>query len=172
MYSHLLPAQSSARTQSRSPDDRDAAAIVQGLRRIVKALQLYSQEVYRSYHLTAPQLWVLKTLHRQGPMPDGRLAQALVLHQSSVSVLLRRLVRRGLVRRKRAPGDRRIVTAELTPRGAALAAEAPEPAQGRLLHSLGAMPHTEVRKIRKAVDRLVEAMEASGVEARFFFAEE
>ena len=49
---------------------------------------------------------------------------------------------------------------------------APEAAQGRLLHALTRMPADEVRKIRKAVDRLVHVMEASDVEARFFFSTE
>jgi transketolase len=54
---------------------------------------------------------------------------------------------------------------------AALAADAPEAAQGRLLHALDVMPPGQVRSIRRAVDRLVQAMEATDVPARFFFAE-
>ena len=150
----------------------DAGAIVQGLRRIVKALQEYSQDVHRSYSLTAPQLWALKTLQRRGPLSTGSLAQALAVHQSSVSVLIQRLERRGLVRRARVTPDRRFVRVELSERGAALAADAPEPAQGRLLHGLGAMPGREVRAIRRAVDRLVEVMEAPDLGVRFFFSDE
>jgi len=63
------------------------------------------------------------------------------------------------------------VDVELTKRGAALAADAPEAAQGRLLHALEAMPAREVRRIKHAVTRLVQAMEASDVHARFFFAD-
>ncbi|HEY8104596.1 MAG TPA: MarR family transcriptional regulator [Gemmatimonadales bacterium] len=154
------------------PAASDAAAIVQGLRRIVKALQVYSQEVYRSYGLTVPQLWVLKTLQRHGPLSAGRLAQTMAVHQSSMSVLIQRLERRGLVRRARVTPDRRFVRVELTERGGVLAGAAPEPVQGRLLHGLDAMQGPEVRRIRRAVDRLVEAMEASDVEARFFFSDE
>jgi len=154
------------------PAASDATAIVQGLRRIVHALQLYSQDVYRSYHLTAPQLWALKTLQRDGPLSAGHLARSLAVHQTSVSVLIQRLERRGLVRRARVTPDRRFVRVELTERGAALAGEAPEPAQGRLLHALDAMPPREIRAIRRAVDRLVQAMEASDVAAQFFFSDE
>jgi DNA-binding MarR family transcriptional regulator len=161
-----------ARASKTPPAGPDAAAIVQGLRRIVRALELYSQDVYRTYGLTGPQLWVLKTLQRDGPLSAGHLAQALAVHQSSVSVLIQRLERRGLVRRARVTPDRRFVRVELTERGAALATEAPEPAQGRLLHGLDAMPPQEVRKIRRAVDRLVQVMEASDVAAQFFFSDE
>ncbi|HEY6158280.1 MAG TPA: MarR family transcriptional regulator [Gemmatimonadales bacterium] len=148
----------------------DTTEIVQGLRRIVKALHTYSQDVRNAYGLTGAQLWALKAL-RSGRMSTGRLAAALAVHQSSVSILVDRLDKRGLVRRIRGRLDHRFVDIELTRRGAALAADAPEAAQGRLLHALEAMPAREVRSIRRAVDRLVQAMEATDVHARFFFAD-
>jgi DNA-binding MarR family transcriptional regulator len=155
----------------RRPRQADATLIVQGLRRIVKALHSFSQDVYRTYGLTAPQLWALKTLQREGPLSAGHLAQALAVHQSSLSVLIDRLEKHDLVHRIRAAHDRRFVHIALTKRGAALSHRAPEPAQGRLLHGLGAQTPSEVRAIRNAVDRLVEAMEASDTKARFFFTE-
>jgi MarR family transcriptional regulator, organic hydroperoxide resistance regulator len=157
---------------ARRDGSRDTAHIVQGLRRIVKALHGYSQEVRAAYALTGPQLWALKTLRRGGHLPVGQLAESLAVHQSSISLLLDRLEKRGLVRRLRGRPDRRVVRVALTKRGAALAADAPEAAQGRLLHALAEMPVAEVRKIRRAVDRLVRAMEATDVKARFFFSDE
>lgn len=156
----------------RAHKSSDTAAIVQGLRRIVKALQTYSQDVRSGYGLTGPQLWALRTLQRSGRMPVGRLAEALVVNQSSVSTLVDRLVRRGLVRRIRGRTDRRFVEIALTPRGRALVADAPEAAQGRLLHALEAMRAPDVRRIRHVVDELVMAMEAANVTARFFFSDE
>ncbi len=147
------------------------AAIVQGLRRIAKAVEDYSREVYRAYGLTGPQLWALKTLYRRGPLTAGELAEALLVHQSSVSVLVARLEGRHLVRRVRRRNDRRYVEIALTPSGRTLAARSPEPAQGRLLHQLRRMPATEVARIRDSVDALVAAMGAGGTETRFFFAE-
>jgi DNA-binding MarR family transcriptional regulator len=157
---------------TRSERRSDTVEIVQGLRRIVKALHSYSQDVRKAYGLTGPQLWALKTLQGNGRLSTGRLAGALAVHQSSTSILIDRLVKRGLVRRLRGSLDHRFVDMELTRRGAELAADAPEPAQGRLLHALQAMSPREVRQIRHAVDRLVQAMEASDVNARFFFADQ
>jgi DNA-binding MarR family transcriptional regulator len=159
-------------TSKPSLDHPDSAQIVQGLRRIVKALHSYSQEVRSEYGLTGPQLWALKTLQQRGPLAVGELAAALAVHQSSISILVDRLERRKLVRRVRDRPDRRVVRVELTRRGAALATGAPEAAQGRLLHALAGMPAAEVGKIRRVVDRLVRAMEATDVKARFFFSDE
>jgi MarR family transcriptional regulator, organic hydroperoxide resistance regulator len=139
---------------------------------MVKALQVYSQDVRSAYGLTGPQLWALKTLQREGGMPVGRLAAALAVHQSSMSILVDRLEQRGLVRRIRSHADRRMVQVKLTARGATLAAEAPEAAQGRLLHALDAMSAQERHRIRRAVDRLVAAMEITDVNPRFFFSDE
>jgi DNA-binding MarR family transcriptional regulator len=94
------------------------------------------------------------------------------VHQSSVSILVDRLEKRGLVHRVRARGDGRFVLIELTKRGLALSAMAPEPAQGRLLHGLQAMSRAEVSQIRRAVERLVAVMEAGDTIARFFFSDE
>jgi len=150
----------------------DTAQIVQGLRRVVKALHVYSQDVRGAYGLTGPQLWALKTLQQRGRMSVGALAAALAVHQSSISMLLDRLEKRGLVQRLRGGPDRRFVQAELTKRGVTLAGDAPQAAQGRLLHALAAMPAAEVHGIRQLVERLVSAMEAADVNARFFFSDE
>jgi MarR family transcriptional regulator, organic hydroperoxide resistance regulator len=154
------------------PQRSPAEQIVLGLRRIVKALEVYSREVQKAFGLTGPQLWALKVLARYGPLSVGELAEALAVHQSSLSVLIDRLERRGLLRRCRDAEDRRVVRLVLTPEGAALAARAPEPAQGRLLHALRRMPAEEIKWIGEAVERLVRSMEAGDVEARFFFSDD
>lgn len=149
-----------------------SVAIIQGLRRIVKALQDYSQHVRRAYGLTGPQLWALKTLLRRGALSINELAAELAVHQSTISLLLNRLERQRLVERTRSRSDRRIVRVALTQRGRRLAARAPEPAQGQLLHALWAMPPATVRGIHRSVARLVSAMEVRDVEARFFFSDD
>jgi DNA-binding MarR family transcriptional regulator len=152
------------------PDE--AGTIVNGLRRVVRAIELYSQEVYKTYGVTGPQLWAVKTLHRDGPLSAGELARALAVQPSTLSILTARLEQRGLVRRVRARRDRRFVELALTPAGVKVAAAAPEPAQGRLLHGLRTLPRAQLRMISRSVTLLVEMMEATDVEAHFFFADE
>lgn len=159
------------RHPSRGRGGGEIVAIVDGLRRIVRALELFSREVKKGFGLTAPQLWALKTLDQHGPLTVGDLAQQLLVHQSSVSLLIRRLEQRGMVRRVRLKADRRYVSIELTDRAVAVCRAAPAPSQGRLLHGLGRMSPTRLRRIRQSVDDLTRAMEAEDVEARFFFAD-
>ncbi|HEY1340736.1 MAG TPA: MarR family winged helix-turn-helix transcriptional regulator [Bryobacteraceae bacterium] len=143
-----------------------------GLRRIVRAIELYSQDVLRSFGLTGPQLWAIKTLQREGPLAATTLADALAVQPSTLSILVDRLERRGLVRRIRSREDRRFVELGLTPKGEELAGRAPEAAQGRLLHGLGTLSAPKQRAILKAVTALVQMMEASDVEVRYFFSDD
>lgn len=157
----------------RNPKLSDATRqIVTGLRRIVRAVELYSQEVFKRYGLTGPQLWAVKTLSRRGALATSELAEALAVQPSTLSVLVDRLEERGLVRRLRPRADRRFVEIALTAKGRELADRAPEPAQGRLLFGLARLSPRDRNAIRDAVDRLVSMMEATDMEVRFFFSDD
>lgn len=156
---------------SASPTD-PAADIVNNLRRIVRAIELYSHDVYRTYGLTGPQLWALKTLHKGEALSTGDLAKSLAVQPSTLSILIGRLEARGLVRRGRPRRDRRFVEITLTAEGNRLAAKAPEAAQGRLLHGLRRLKSQELKSLQREIARLVEMMEAEDVEARFFFSDD
>lgn len=161
-----------AGTRARQDTAEVASKVVNGLRRVVRAIELYSREVLKSFGLTGPQLWALKTLARHGPMATTHLAQALAVQPSTLSVLVDRLERRGLVRRIRQREDRRFVEVALTPKGASLAAKAPEAAQGRLLHGLHALTPKELRAVHRSIETLVSMMEADNIKARFFFSDD
>jgi DNA-binding MarR family transcriptional regulator len=152
--------------------DRESYQIVNGLRRVVQAIELYSQEVKKSYGLTGPQLWALKTIRRLGNLSSSDLAAALAVQPSSLSVLVDRLERRRLVRRVRPRADKRYVEIELTRLGASTAAKSPEAAQGRLLHGLGRLTPGQRRAIRRSVDKIVAMMEARDLTPRFFFSDD
>jgi DNA-binding MarR family transcriptional regulator len=154
------------------PPSATTREIVNGLRRIVRAIELYSQEVLKNFGLTGPQLWAMKTLQREGPLATSALADALAVQPSTLSILVDRLERRGLVRRIRSREDRRFVELGLTPKGEELASRAPEAAQGRLLHGLALLSGPKQRAILKAVTALVAMMEATDVEVRYFFSDD
>lgn len=148
--------------------DRCIVEVFQQLRRMVHALDTFSREVEGRFGLTAPQLWALWELG-QGPLALKDLAARLQVHPSTLVGVIDRLAARGLVSRTQDPVDRRRVSIALTQAGAALRDGAPHPAQGRLLHGLRAMKAGEVAELHQALGRLVAAMEAEDLEARFFF---
>ncbi len=146
-------------------------ATMNHLRRIVRALELYSKEVEARFGLTGPQLWALWELGQGGPMALKALAARMHLHPSTVVGVVDRLAEKGLAFRSEDPEDRRRVRLGLTPKGRATLRRAPHPAQGRLIHGLQALEPRKRKALHAALGTLVKVMEAEDLDARFFFAQ-
>ncbi len=145
---------------------------MQSLRRIFKALQNYSHEVSHRYGVTGPQLWVLKTVLKNGGLPVGELSQRMYLHPSTITGVVDRLEKKGYVSRDRDHEDRRVVIVQLTPKGRRLVKRAPNPVQGKMIHGLRQMRKEKLESIYEAVQTLVEIMEAQNLRVTFFFDQE
>jgi DNA-binding MarR family transcriptional regulator len=68
--------------------------------------------------LSPAQCHVLRLIEPDRPLPMRRLAEALACHASNVTGLVDRLESRGLIRRDRSAGDRRVRALVLTASGA------------------------------------------------------
>ena len=99
--------------------------------------------------------------------PDRRLRMSelgarVVLSRERVSRVVDELERAGLVRRERNPDDRRSLFAVLTPEGRArLRAAAPVYLEGIERHYTSHLADEEIRVISVALQRVLEAEEAS-----------
>ena len=145
---------------------------MQSLRRIVKALETYSQNVEKRFDLTGPQLWALWELGRSGPCALKDLAERMKLDSSTVVGVVDRLVTKGLVVRNPDAQDRRRISLVPTPKGEEILAAAPHPAQGHLLVGLEQMEIGQVENLHDALKTLVGVMEAESLVVPFFFAKE
>jgi len=143
-------------------------AILDAVRLVDRALRLSSASVERDVGISVAQLYVLRTLRERDGQSVGELARATLTHQSSVSVVVSRLVARGLVRRAVAEGDRRRVELSLTPRGRALVARAPEAVQVRLVRALDALTAAERRTLAGLLTRWARAASLDGAAPPLF----
>jgi len=146
--------------------------IMQSLRRIIKSLQDYYQEVSENFGVTGPQLWALKTISHHDSLSLSELSQKMYLHPSTMTGVIDRLEKKGYVKRNRNQGDRRVVCVALTAKGKGLVSRAPNPIQGKMIYGLRKLNRGELGGIYASVQRLVEIMEAQNVRATFFFDEE
>jgi DNA-binding MarR family transcriptional regulator len=145
---------------------------MQNLRRIVKALEDYSQSVEKRFNLTGPQLWALWELGHGGPSSLKDLAERMKLDSSTVVGVVDRLEAKGLVQRSPDAQDRRRISLAPTSKAKEILAAAPHPAQGHLLAGLEGMERSRVENLHTALDILVGVLEAEALEAPFFFAKE
>ena len=81
------------------------------LRRVIRATDLHSKYLAKTTGLTAPQILLLQTLRDKGQVTIGELAQEMSLSQATVTTILDRLEKRGLVYRQRSQTDKRKVHA-------------------------------------------------------------
>ena len=98
----------------------------------------------------------------------GALAERTHTDPSSVSVVVSRLVARGLVRRTASTEDARRAEIRLTPRGRALVLRAPEASQTRLVEALSALEEDTRTALGNGLLSLVASMNLRGAPRMFF----
>jgi DNA-binding MarR family transcriptional regulator len=144
-----------------TPDDRVIAAI----RRIIRAIDLHSRHLVDRFSVTGPQLIALQELARLGRLPVGALAQNVHVSHPTMTGILDRLERRGLVRRTRDTQDRRRITAAVTAEGLALLEAAPSPLQDRFRSEFAKLEEWEQTQMLATLQRIAAMMDAEKLEA-------
>ncbi|HSM16590.1 MAG TPA: MarR family winged helix-turn-helix transcriptional regulator [Gemmatimonadales bacterium] len=140
-------------------------AVLAALRRIMRAIDLYSRQLMQQLGVTAPQLIVLQELARHGRVPAGSLAKRVSLSAATVTGIISRLEKRGLVERREDDTDRRRVLVGVTPEGRQLLVTAPLPIQQSFIREFEALPDWDQSHILSSLQRVVAMMEATEQEA-------
>lgn len=139
--------------------------IVASIRRIIRAIDLQSRRLQERYDLTGPQIATLREVHKLGQVTVSALARAIHLGQPTVSGILTRLERRGLVARARSEQDRRTVFIRVTEAGVKVLAEAPSLLQERFRDELSLLEDWEQHWMLSALERIATMMDAEGIDA-------
>jgi len=164
------PAVAEARSDRGKPAP-EVREVLNSLRQIVRSLRVASRAAEQRVGLSGAQLFVLQCLARHSPCSVNELAARTATDQSSVSVVVSRLVSLRHVRRTTSKADRRRVDLSLTRSGRALLESAPEAAQDRLIASLSQLPKAEIKTLSRLLGRVVEAADASEQVPSLFFEE-
>jgi DNA-binding MarR family transcriptional regulator len=150
--------------------DASTRSVLDSIRRIVRALRVSSRSAEKRTGLSGAQLFVLQRLADGGrALSLNELARRTVTDQSSVSVVVQKLVKRGLVRTARSREDGRRVEMGLTAPGRRATARSFDAAQDRLIAALGRMARAERRRLAMLLDRLVGEAGIADAAAGMFF---
>lgn len=136
-------------------DDR----ILASLRRIIRAVDLYSRQLALRHSLTGPQLVCVRHLLRHGAMAPGTLARRVSLSPATITGIIDRLENRGLVTRERSRDDKRKVEIALTDAGRLLGEQMPPPLQETFSRRLSELEPHEQEEIDRVLARIVTLME-------------
>ncbi|WP_269618808.1 MarR family winged helix-turn-helix transcriptional regulator [Zhongshania sp. BJYM1] len=135
------------------------------LRRVTRAIDLHSKHLMKTAGLTAPQMLILQTLRDQGDAIISDVANQISLSQATVTSILDRLEKRGLVMRERSQQDKRKVFACLTDAGNELIRNAPMPLQDYFIRQFSDLQDWEQTQIISALQRVAHMMDAQHIDA-------
>lgn len=157
--------------QSTDGKRETAVEILDHFRRIVQALRESSRASERQLGVSGAQLFVLQTLEKSQPLSLNALAELTHTHQSTVSVVVRRLVEQDLVQSLASPADRRRLELLLTPRGRALVRRAPAAVQDRLVAGVRALTPSARKSLALSLGKLAQVMGLETGTPTMFFEE-
>lgn len=139
--------------------------ILIALRRILRATELHSKHLIKTVGLTFPQLLLMKKLDNGRRMTASSVADELSLSRATITSIVDRLEKRGLVRRERSDEDRRVIYLQLTETGQELLATAPKPLQDEFVQRLQNLEDWQKTMILSALQQVASMMDAEKLDA-------
>ena len=138
-------------------DGRPVERSLNAVRSIVRALRVNTRAIELKMGISLAQLFVLQQLDEAPADSLNALADRTATHQSSVSVVVRRLVDRGYVSRTASAADKRRVEIALTPAGRAMLAEAPVTIQAQLMTAMRTLDESDQMALADLLERWLHA---------------
>jgi MarR family transcriptional regulator, organic hydroperoxide resistance regulator len=120
-------------------------------------LEKRSKRMEATLGVTGQQRFVIRMIGSFPGITAGGLARLLHLHPSTVTGLLKRLERRGMIaRRSHAGGDRRLVAFDLSPRGRRLDSRRSGTIESTMTSVLASLPPRRIAAAREVLAALAD----------------
>ena len=139
--------------------------VLVSLRQIIRAIDLHSKRLERESGLTGPQLLVMQLIGDSGQITASVIARNISLSQATVTSILDRLERKGLLVRERSSDDKRKVMVSLTAAGAKALKKAPALLQESFITAFNRLEDWEQALILSSLQRVANMMNASDLDA-------
>lgn len=138
--------------------DSDAARVLNSFRALVRHLRAVDRSAVETYGLGSAQIYVLHCLSVAEPLSVGRIADMTATDQSTVSLVISKLVQRGLVVSRRAVADARRAELSLSKEGRAVVRKLPLAFQEEFVNALEQLNKSSLAAIADGLEDLTLAM--------------
>lgn len=139
------------------------------LRRLVSALHVSSRQTEKQLGMSTAQLFALQKLQDGKKRSLNELALLTYTHQSSVSVVVRKLAEKGLIQSSPAPDDSRRLMLGVTAKGKRVLEKASVSVSDRLLTALAEMEPQDQIRLGALLNQLLDRAAMSDAKAELFF---
>lgn len=145
----------------------DTTDILIKIRRIVRSVDIESKKIQKEYGVSIPQVLCLNFLHVSDnyQTTQGEIKKFLNLNSSTVSGIIKRLEKKGLLARLPKSGDKRVVNIALTSAGDNLLSRIPSLLHEQLSRKLQNLDSTELIKVEDSLETLIQLLDIEDVEA-------
>lgn len=145
----------------------DYTEILVYIRKIIRSVNLESKRIEKEHGVSIPQLLCLNFLQKQKGFKAAHkdIKEYLELNASTVTGIIKRLERKGLVARLPKQQDRRVGLITITARGAELLEQAPAPLHAQLKVRLAKLPSEKIAELCKAFELIVDFLDIESLEA-------
>ena len=143
----------------------DYANFLIALRKITRAIDLHSKKLLKESGLTTSQLLVLEAIEKLDQPTPSSVARTILLSQGTVTNLIDRMEKRGLLQRVKADADKRSVHLVITETGKQSYADAPELLQAEFLEEYRKLQTWEQHMLLSSLERIASMMDAEHIDA-------
>lgn len=130
----------------------DVRQVLDFFRSIVQALRMDGRDTVGGARLSSAQLFALQRIAEHPSASINDMAALTFTHQSSVSVVVQKLVDRGFVSKSAASDDGRRQSLALTAAGQRALQRTPAAVQERLIDAIAALPSKERRALARSLE--------------------
>ncbi len=140
--------------------------ILVNIRKIVRSLNLESKSIQKDFGISITQLLCLNHLEqcKNYQSTHKNLMELLSLNSSTVTGIINRLEKKGLVVRMPKSGDKRITYITLTATGLKMFQDTPNLLHERLSTKLDALSEEDKEMVQKSLEIIISAMQIKDVE--------
>lgn len=137
-----------------------AARVLRQFRQVFNAVKTHFQQVEKKTGVGGAQLWALSIIRSSPGIGVNALAQAMDVHQSTASNLIKTLVEREFIVTSKSESDRRSVELTILPAGTRLLRKAPGPFTGVLPEALAQLDAETLARLEEDLMRLLALLNA------------
>lgn len=138
--------------------DEVARDVVKKFRVLFGTAKQHYRQVEARCGLGGAQLWALTEVARTPGINVREIAAAMLVHQSTASNLVDRIETLGLISKRRAKEDKRVVRLFVTVKGRNVLSRAPEPTVGVLPDALQQLPANVLESLNANMGLLIAKM--------------
>ena len=139
--------------------------IIAGIRKIIRAVDIYSSKLKERFGLNSSQLACLDYLNQFGAKSISELGRLLNLSPSMLTNIIDQLEHRLMVKRVRSEQDRRKIKIEITDMGLQILENSPIFLHKKLEGNLKKLPEQQREQILESINILIASIEAEDVDS-------